>query len=126
MRRGRLLAVAIFLITAALILFSIVHPNQSAAALADAGTTGFLRPSTSARAAVENLAREIGQRHWGSAYSRLANNGEFSEQEFIRDVNGTYLSLRTYAKQEGFEVRPLHATADDAEMQLKLRWATVV
>lgn len=126
MRRGHVLAVVIFLITAALVLFSIVHPNQSAAALADAGTTGFLRPSTSARTAVENLAREIGQRHWTSAYSRLANKGEFSEQEFMRDVNGTYLSLRTYATLDGFEVRPLHATADDAEMQLKLRWATVV
>lgn len=126
MRRGRMLAVIIFLITAALVLFSIVHPNQSAAALADAGTTGFLRPSTSAQAAVENLAREIGQHHWESAYSKLANKGEFSEPEFVRDINGSYLSLRTYATLDGFEVRPLHATADDAEMQLKLRWATVV
>jgi hypothetical protein len=121
-----MLAVIIFLITAALVLFSIVHPNQSAAALADAGTTGFLRPSTSAQAAVENLAREIGQHHWESAYSKLANKGEFSEPEFVRDINGSYLSLRTYATLDGFEVRPLHATADDAEMQLKLRWATVV
>lgn len=126
MRRGGLLAVAIFLITAALILFSIMHPNQSAAALADAGTTGFLRPSNSPQAAVENLAREIGQRHWESAYSRLANKGEFSEAEFVRDINGTYLSLRSYATLDGFDVRPLHASANDANVQLRLRWSTVV
>jgi len=54
---------------------SILHPNQSAAVLADAGTTGLLRPSSTAQAAVENLAREIGQRHWASAYSKLAKQG---------------------------------------------------
>jgi hypothetical protein len=126
MKKGRGLAITIFLVTAILIAISIVHPNQSAEALADAGTTGLLRPSTSPQAAVENLAREIGQHHWSSAYSKLANNGEFSLADFQRDINGTYLSLRTYATLDHFDVRPLHATADDAEMQLKLTWSTVV
>lgn len=126
MKRGRSLAIVIFVVTAALVVYSLVYPNQSAAALADAGTTGLLRPSSTPQAAVENLAREIGQRRWGSAYSKLANKGEFSEADFVRDLRGSYLSLRTYATLDGFEVRPLHATADDAEMQLKLRWSTVV
>src|SRR5438128_2225955 len=126
MNRGRLLAVLIFAATALLIVISIFHPNQSAASLADAGTTGLLRPSSTPQTAVENLAREIGQRHWQNAYSRLANKGEFSEPEFVRDLTGTYLSLRTYATLDHFEVRPLHASADDAEMQLKMYWSTVV
>jgi hypothetical protein len=126
MKKGRGLAITIFLITAILIAISILHPNQSAEALADAGTTGLLRPSTTPQAAVENLAREIGQRHWGSAYSKLANNGEFSLADFMRDINGTYLSLRTYATLDHFDVHPLHATANDAEVQLKLTWSTVV
>jgi hypothetical protein len=126
MKSGRGLAAFIFLATAVLIVISILHPNQSAAALADAGTTGLLRPSSTPQAAVENLAREIGQRHWGSAYSKLANKGEFTEAEFARDLNGTYISLRSYATLDHFEVRPLHASADDAEMQLKLHWSTVV
>jgi hypothetical protein len=126
MKKGRGLAIFIFAATAILIAFSIVHPNQSAEALADAGTTGLLRPSTSPEAAVDNLAREIGQRHWDSAYSKLANKGEFSLSDFLRDLNGTYLSLRTYATLDSFDVRPLHATSDEAEMQLKLHWSTVV
>ena len=73
MKSGRWLAIIIVVVTALLIAISILHPNQSAAALADAGTTGLLRPSSTPDAAVENLAREIGQRRWGSAYSRLAN-----------------------------------------------------
>jgi hypothetical protein len=126
MNNGRWLALSITAATLVLIVISILHPNESAVALADAGTTGLLRPSSTPQAAVENLAREIGQRQWGNAYSRLANKGEFTEQEFIRDLTGTYLSLRSYASLDHFEVRPLHASADEAQMQLKLYWSTVV
>ena len=126
MKSGRGLALFIFAATIVLIVISILHPNESAAALADAGTTGLLRPSSTAQAAVENLAREIGQRHYGSAYSNLANKGEFTEAEFVRDLNGTYVSLRSLATLDHFEVRPLHESADDAEMQLKMYWSTVV
>jgi hypothetical protein len=126
MNNGRWLALAITAATVVLIVFSILHPNESAVALADAGTTGLLRPSSTAQAAVENLARQIGQRQWGSAYSRLANKGEFTEQDFVRDLTGTYTSLRSYATLDHFEVRPLHASADDAQMQLKLYWSSVV
>jgi hypothetical protein len=126
MNNGRWLALSITAATLVLIVISILHPNESAVALADAGTTGLLRPSSTPQAAVENLAREIGQRQWGNAYSKLANKGEFTEQEFVRDLTGTYLSLRSYASLDHFEVRPLHASADEAQMQLKLYWSTVV
>jgi hypothetical protein len=126
MNNGRWLALLIVAATVVLIVISILHPNESAVALADAGTTGLLRPSSTPQAAVENLARQIGQRQWGNAYSRLANKGEFTEQEFVRDLTGTYLSLRSYASLDHFEVRPLHASADEAQMQLKLYWSTVV
>ena len=126
MKSGRGLALFIFAATIVLMVISILHPNESAAALADAGTTGLLRPSSTPQAAVENLAREIGQHHWESAYSKLANRGEFTQPEFVRDLNGTYTSLRSYATLDHFEVRPLHESADDAEMQLNLYWSTVV
>jgi hypothetical protein len=126
MNNGRWLALAVTVATVVLIVFSILHPNESAVALADAGTTGLLRPSSTPQAAVENLARQIGQRQWGGAYSRLANKGEFTEQDFVRDLTGTYTSLRSYATLDHFEVRPLHASADDAQMQLKLYWSSVV
>jgi hypothetical protein len=126
MKSGRWLAIFIVTATALLIVIGILHPNQSAAALADAGTTGLLRPSTTPEAAVENLARDIGQRHWASAYSRLANKGEFTEADFQRDLTGTYMSLRSYATLDHFEVRPQHASGDDAQVLLKLHWSTVV
>ena len=126
MKSGRWLPIIIVVVTAVLIAISVLHPNQSAAALADAGTTGLLRPSTTPDAAVENLAREIGQRHWGSAYSKLANKSEFTEADFQRDLTGTYMSLRSYATLDHFEIRPQHASQNDAQLLLKLHWSTVV
>jgi hypothetical protein len=125
-KSGRWLALFITAATVVLIVIGILHPDRSTAALEDAGTTGLLRPSSTPEAAVDNLAREIGERKFGSAYARLANKGQFTEQEFVRDLTGSYMSLRTYATLDHFEVRPLHASADDAQMQLKMYWSAVV
>jgi hypothetical protein len=126
MKRGRLLAVSIVAATALLMVIGILHPTESAVAMADAGTTGLLRPSSTPEAAAENLARQIGQRQWGAAYSQLANKGEFTQADLQRDLTGTYLGLRTYATLDHFQVSPLHASQDDAQVRLKLYWSTVV
>jgi hypothetical protein len=126
MKRGRLLALFIVAATALLMLIGILHPTESAVAMADAGTTGLLRPSSTPEAAAENLARQIGQRQWGTAYSQLANKGEFTQADLQRDLTGTYLGLRTYATLDHFQVSPLHASQDDAQVRLKLYWSTVV
>ena len=123
---GRLLALTISAATVVLVVIGTLHPNASAVALADSGTSSLLRPSSTPEVAVENLARDIGQRNWAGAYSRLANKGEFAEADLIRDLTGSQLSLRTYATLDHFDVRPLHATANNAEVQLVLRWSTVV
>jgi hypothetical protein len=93
--------------------------------MAGAGAS-LLSSSSSAQAAVENLAGEIGRQDWERAYSSLANKSEFSETEFVRDLTGNYASLRTYATLDSSDLRPLHASADEAQIQLKLRWSTVV
>jgi hypothetical protein len=126
MKRGRLLAFFIVAATALLMVIGILHPTESAVAMAYAGTTGLLRPSSTPEAAAENLARQIGQRQWRTAYSQLANKGEFTQADLQRDLTGTYLGLRTYATLDHFEVKPLHASQDDAQVRLKLYWSTVV
>jgi hypothetical protein len=122
---GRFLAVTIAVATAAFIVMGTVWPAASAVALAGSGA-GLLHPSSTAQAAVENLAHEIGQHAWDTAYSSLANKNEFSEDDFKRDLTGSYSSLRTYATLDNVELRPLHASADEAQIQLKLHWSTVV
>jgi hypothetical protein len=122
---ARLLAVFIAAATVVLIAVATLWPIQSAVAMAGSGAS-LLSSSSTARAAVESLAGEIGRQDWEKAYSSLANKSEFTEQEFVRDLTGNYPSLRTYATLDSSDLRPLHASADEAQIQLKLRWSTVV
>jgi hypothetical protein len=124
---GRLLAIVIALATAALIVVGTLWPVQSVLAMAGVESgADLLRPASSPQAAVENLADEIGREDWEKAYSNLANKSEFTESDFVRDLRGSYPSLRSHASLDSFDVRPLHASADDAQMRLNLRWSTVV
>jgi hypothetical protein len=122
---GRLLALFIAAATVALIAAGTLWPVPSAVAMAGSGSS-LMSSSSSAQAAVENLAGEIGRQDWTKAYASLANKNEFTESEFVRDLTGTYPSLRTYATLDSSDLRPLHASADEAQIQLKLRWSTVV
>jgi hypothetical protein len=122
---GRLLAALIAVATVALIAAATLWPVQSAVAMAGSGAS-LLSSSSTPQAAVESLAGEIGRQEWEKAYSNLANKSEFTEPEFVRDLTGNYPSLRTYATLDSSDLRPLHASADEAQIQLKLRWSTVV
>ncbi|MGA9979489.1 MAG: hypothetical protein WBQ08_12770 [Candidatus Sulfotelmatobacter sp.] len=122
---GRLLALFIAVTTVVLIAVATIWPVPSAVAMAGSGAS-LLSSSSSPQEAVENLAGEIGRQEWEKAYSSLANKSEFTETEFVRDLTGNYPSLRTYATLDSSDVRPLHASADEAQIQLKLRWSTVV
>jgi len=121
---GRLLAVVITIATVVLVVIGTLWPVPSAIALA--GGESLLHSSSTPEGAVTNLAQEIGKQAWGNAYSDLANKGEFTESEFLRDLTGSYPSLRTYATLDHFETRPLHAAGNEAEVQLRLHWSTVV
>src|SRR5579863_9970700 len=124
---GRILAFIVALATVALIVVGTVWPFQSALVTAgvDSGAD-MLRASSSPQAAVENLATQIGRRDWGKAYSSLANKNEFEETDFVRDLAGSYPSLRSHASLDSFDVRTQHESADDAQVKLNLRWSTVV
>ena len=127
MTSGRLLAFVIALATVVLIVAGTFGQVQSVLAKAGAGSgTDLLRSPSSPQAAVDNLADEIARRDWDTAYSNLGNKSEFTETDFIRDLSGSYSSLRSHASLDSFDVRPQHASADDAQVRLSLRWSTVV
>jgi hypothetical protein len=123
-KKGPLLAALLGASTVALILIGTIWPVPSAAAYA--GGESLLRSSSTPEAAAANLGDEIRMQAWDKAYASLANKTQFTEQEFVRDITGYYPSLRTYATLEYVEVFPLHESADDAEVRVKLHWSTVV
>jgi len=122
--KGYVLAAALGATTVALVVIGTVWPVPSAAAYA--GGKSLLRSSSSPESAVATLGDEIRAQAWGKAYAGLANKATFTQPEFVRDLTGTYPSLRTYATLENFDVLPLHISTDEAEVQLKMHWSTVV
>jgi len=122
--KGPLIAGTLGAATIALVAIGTLWPAPSAAAYA--GTHRMLGSSSTPEAAVDNLGDDIRSRNFAKAYTSLANKAQFSESEFVRDLNGAYPGLLTYSNLESFQVRPLHASDSDAELQLNLHWSTVV
>jgi hypothetical protein len=123
-KKGTLLAIGIAAATVLFIAIGTIWPIPSAVFWAGGG--GAISPSNTPQAAVDNLGVEIKLRNWQAAYDRLANRATFTEPEFVHDLTGYALSLRTYATLDSFEVQPLHESANDAELAMKLHWSSVV
>ena len=124
MNKGRLLAALLGVATVLLVVIGTVWPVPAARAFA--GGEGLLRSSSTPEAAVQNLGDEIRTQSWQKAYDSLANKAQFTEPEFVGDLTGYYPNLRTYSGVDHVDVSPLHAADNEADVQLKLYWATVV
>jgi hypothetical protein len=110
--------------TVALVVIGTLWPIPSAAAYAGGGALS--RSSSTPEGAVANLGDEIRAQAWDKAYASFANKAEFTEPEFVHSLIGSYPSLLTYSTINDFESRPIHASDNEAEIDLKLHWATVV
>jgi hypothetical protein len=118
-----MLALVLAASTVALVVIGTIWPNKSA--LHYAGQQ-FSDSSATPEAAVRTLGDQIRAGAYGRAYESLANKGEFSEQQFHRDLTSGWPDLRTYAQLSEFQVQPLHATDTEADVRLKMQWSTVV
>jgi hypothetical protein len=121
---GRLLALALAGATAGLVVIGTMWPNKAAAAFASGQQ--FTTAAGTPEAAVRTLGEQIRAHAFGRAYENLANKGEFSEQQFHRDLTSGWPDLRTYATLSDFQVQPLHAIDTDADVRFKMQWSTVV
>ena len=121
--RGWLLALTIVVVTAILITIGTLWPVQTAIAMA---APRLMSSSSSPKGAAQNLMQEIRRRNWNAAYAMLANKSEFQAADFIRDLTGSYTSLRSYAGLESFDLSPERATADEAKFRATLNWSSVV
>jgi len=121
---GRLLALVLAGATIALIAIGTLSPSKTATAAA--GGVHFTTSAGTPEAAVRSLGEQIRANAFGRAYEGLANKGEFSEQQFRRDLTSGWPDLRTYATLSDFQVQPLHATDTDATVRFKMQWSTVV
>lgn len=124
MNKGPLLAVSLAGATIALVVIGTLWPFASAAAYSSG--EHFTGSTSTPEAAVQGLGEKIRARAWDRAYANLANKAEFTQAQFQRDLTSAYPDLLSYATLNNFEVQPEHATATDANIQLKMQWSTVV
>jgi hypothetical protein len=111
-------------VTIGLVIVGTLWPVPSA--LAYAGSQHVLQSSSTPEEAVNSLGEAIREHALEKAYSSLANKAQFTEPQFEHDLNGYYPSLLTYATLDHFDVRPLHSSASNADLEIKLYWSTVV
>jgi hypothetical protein len=90
------------------------------------GSTWLMPTARTPEQAVNELGNEISLKDWIHAYNSLANKDQFTEFQFEHDLMGYYPSLRTEATLQDYQVFPLHASANSAEVQLKLHWTTII
>ncbi|MGA7887291.1 MAG: hypothetical protein WCA44_16240 [Acidobacteriaceae bacterium] len=124
--KGTLLALVITAATAVLVAIGVIWPIPSAVYYAGGGKGDVLTSPSTPEAAVQDLGIRIRLHDWERAYSSLANKAQFTEPDFVSDLNGYNLSLRSQASLESVGVRPLHQTGDSADVAMTLHWFTVM
>ena len=88
---------------------------------------GFTETPSTPEKALANLMIDIQRRNWDRAYSNIERTSDsLTEQAFREQWTGTNGGLRSFSSLERYEARPLHATDADAQMRVRLHWATPV
>src|SRR5260370_5923784 len=125
-----ILPIVIVAVTAILIALALTGaggPAKTFGIASGSALPGFAPKAASPEQAVANLLIDVQRRNWDRAYSGLAKAYNRADAtSFKRDWTGTDGSLRTFSNLEAYDARPLHATADEAQMRLELRWTTPV
>src|SRR5215470_9489262 len=120
------LPLIIVIATALLIVLGAVLPGSvSAAGVASTGASAS-RSAATPEQAVDQFLNDLRRHDWHAAYERMANTGGADEALFTRDVSGTNGSLRTFSSLNSWELQPLHASDQQAQVRARLRWSTAV
>jgi len=131
MKRGLPIVLIVVVVTAVLIVLGL-----TVAAPTSAGTVGLVRrsglPGFSSNAdtpqqAMSNFLVDVQKRNWDRAFASLERTSQaLTEKQFEQEWTGANGGLRSFSSLEAFDARPLHATDSDAQMRVRLDWATPV
>jgi hypothetical protein len=91
-----------------------------------AGSAVYTPKASTPEQAVKNLLLDVQRRNWDRAFAAVSKTSATDKQSFIQDWTGSNGSLRSFSALEGFDSRPLHITDNDAQMRVRLHWATPV
>lgn len=76
--------------------------------------------------AIAAVLSDVRRRDYDAAYNQLANTDKLDQSQFSRDMAGASGSLRTLSNLESWDLRPLHATGQEAQIRVAMHWASAV
>ena len=91
-----------------------------------AGSAVYTPKADNAEQALKNLLADVQRRNWDRALAAVSKSSATDKESFIQEWTGSNGSLRSFSALEGFESRPLHITPDEAQIRVRLHWATPV
>jgi hypothetical protein len=124
-----LMPTIILIVTGILIALGIIGTTGLAATTgikSGSALPGLSSAAKTPEQAADKLLNEIQRRNWEVAYAQLVDTGHVDEALFTRDLTGNNASLRTLSGLESWELEPIHATTDEAQIRATLRWSTAV
>ncbi|MGA2416067.1 MAG: hypothetical protein ABSF59_16555 [Candidatus Sulfotelmatobacter sp.] len=124
-----ILPIVLVLATAGLMvmaLFSSAGAHGTVGIAAGSAMFGLMPKGSTPEQGLNNLLQEVQRRNWDRAFSALSKTSGVDESSFIQDWIGSNGSLRAFSSLEGYEVRPLHVTDDEAQFRARLHWTTPV
>ena len=121
------LPIILVVVTAALMVLALLGAGQARGTVGIAAGSAVYTPKASTpEQAVKNLLLDVQRRNWDRAFAAVSKTSATDKQSFIQDWTGSNGSLRSFSALEGFDSRPLHITDNDAQMRVRLHWATPV
>jgi hypothetical protein len=120
-----LVAVTVLLIAVGL---TVARPSAGTVGIASGGAVpGFSASAATPEDALNGFLTAVQQRSWDRAFSDVERTSDaIDEQTFTQWWLGSNGDLRSFSNLEGFDSRPLHATDSDAQIRVRLHWATPV
>jgi len=128
MKRTLPIVLAIIGVTVVLLFLGLTTGRSAGAAgLSESGLRRSSSDSSTPEQALNNLLFDIQKRNWDHAFSSIERTSDsLNEPAFVQEWTGSAGSLRSLSNLEHFDIRPLHATNTDAQMRVRLHWATPV
>ncbi len=121
------LPIILVVVTAALMVLALLGAGQARGTVGIAAGSAVYTPKASTpEQAIKNLLLDVQRRNWDRAFAAVSKTSATDKQSFIQDWTGSNGSLRSFSALEGFDSRPLHITDNDAQMRVRLHWATPV
>jgi hypothetical protein len=122
-----ILPIILVVVTAALMVVGLFIGGQAHGTVGIASGSAVYTPiANNPEQALKNLLVDVQRRNWDRALAEVSKNSATDKQSFIQEWTGSNGSLRSFSSLEGFESRPLHITNDEAQMRVRLHWATPV